>query len=268
MWCHLCAQEFSDIENFKVHILKVHRRLSEELFSEDSDSDIPKSSQENVETSEDDDENEAVTVSRQAIAKIKPQISKFNIREKRKKLQKWTLPHRKKSAISFQEDSEQSDESTSNQASDSPVKGNESQIEKSESVQNNSQVFFINPFANQNVNNYAVGNQAVQPPLYSTSTPIIINPVVATSSSKDNESPFDFNSKNILKWFEKHKELCKDLKYPLPISLIRQITSVHKAIFDRYIRNSPGEEATAVLKVYKDLDDMINKHLSKVNDLL
>ena len=124
----------------------------------------------------------------------------------------------------------------------------------------NNRIFIVNPYGNQSMNNYIVGNQAGQPPVY------ILNTVAAKPTTSKSLKCFDFHSENILKWLMKHKELCKNIEYPLSSSLFSQVKAVHKGIFDHYCIASNKEETTAVLKVYEELDCMIHKHINAIHN--
>lgn len=216
----------------------------------------------------------------------KPKLSsvlKKRIPKKKKKVvfSKQVLPKRRMSAVKYQEDRPEHSDSNDEDHSKNSFNGSINHVNpqfvpsnsivdpepmlvnnyvNSQPISNNNPVLLVNPYVGQGVNNYVMGNQAIQPPVY------VINTVVPNSTTSKTGKDFDFCSSNILKWLTKHKELCKNVPYPLPPSMYDQVTAVHKAIFDHYWKGSSCEAAEALLKVYEELDCMIHKHVNSISD--
>lgn len=198
-------------------------------------------------------------------------VLKKRVPKKKKKVvfNKKVLPKRRMSAVLYQEDSpEHSDSNEADHYKNSQVAPSTSICDpepvlvsnyvNSQPIPNNNS-FFLNPYVGQGVNNYVTGNQAVQMPVY------VVNTVVPNSTTSKTVKSFKFTSSNILKWLNKHKELFKNIPYPLPISLFNIVKNVHKAIFDHYCTASVSEESSAVLKVYEELDCIIHKHINSIH---
>lgn len=294
MWCHLCRMDFSDFEAFKTHIIKEHGKSFSKKSSESGESEISDQVNEYVlhrhisEKSSKTCNLHSNAVNESVSKKPKsPSIIKKRVPKKKNNMSssKRVLPKRRVSAVSYQEDRSECSDSNERDHSKRLFNGESNHdnsqfvpinsIDDPEPVQNsnyinpqpisnnnNDSVFLVNPYVGQGVNNYVMGNQAVHPPIY------VISTVVPNSTTSKTIKTFAFCSSNILKWLTKHKELCKNIPYPLPISLFNHVKNVHKAIFDHYCTASVSEETSAVLKVYEELDCMIHKHINSINNTL
>lgn len=270
MWCHLCKLNFTDYEDFKCHVMEKHKTASD-FYKDDSDNEsfditndfeIDSDNGGNFEINDKKINNNEIEIANVNLDDIvdsegagesskSPPIKnrKSRYSRRKRKSRRWT-PKKKQLPKKYSR-------AKSSESDDSAKDTNG--INENTEPASCSQYPTVNSLVGQTA--CFVSNEPGQGFTYATN-------LLSLNISLGSSSGFEMNSENLFIWYTKQKELCKDLKYPLPLSLFNKIKFAKHTIFDHYSRVSATEASSAILKVYEYLSGMIMKHITSVNEQL